>query len=87
MQENVLGREIRLIASIGAIRWGTQVMRPPTLSDSGDIIWDVTPHCLCRYRNILVSHQAAPLTFYNKIALMIVRTTYLCLVELPIYSI
>jgi len=29
MQENVLGREIRLIVSIGAI---------PTLSDSGDII-------------------------------------------------
>jgi len=31
------------------------------------------PHIfLFRFRNILVSYQAVPLTFYNKIALMIV---------------
>jgi len=32
------------------------------------------PHFIFRFHNILVSHQAVPLTFYNKIALMETRT-------------
>jgi len=45
---------------MGAIRWGTRVTRPHTFSDSG--IWYVmSPHIfLFRFRNVLVSHQAAP---------------------------
>jgi len=32
----------------------------------------MSPHVfLPRFRNILVSHQAVPLTFYNKTALMV----------------
>jgi len=63
------------VVSIGAIRWGTRATRPLTFSDSGDIICHVPPHFLFRFRNILVSHQAVPLTFYNKIALMVVSVT------------
>jgi len=50
---------------MGAVRWG----------DTGDASphffrpWR-SPQFLFRFRNILDSHQAAPLTFYNKIALM-----------------
>jgi len=43
---------------------------PPTFSDSGAIIYHIPHIFLFRSRNILVSHQTAPLTFYNKIALM-----------------
>ena len=46
---------------------------PPTFSESGDIIYLVLPVSFFRFLNILVSHQAVPLTFYNKIALMDVR--------------
>jgi len=56
---------------MGAIRWGT---RPPTFSDSEDIICHVF---LFRFRNVLVSHQAVPFTFYNKIALMPLRDAIL----------
>jgi len=52
--------------------------RPPTFSDSGDIICHVPAQFLFRFRNILVSHQAVPLTFYNKIALMNVHDVALC---------
>ena len=44
----------------------------PTFSDNGDIICHVHPHFFFRFHNILVSHQAVPLTFYNKIAPMAV---------------
>jgi len=43
---------------------------PPTFSDSGDIICHFPHIFLFRFRNVLVSHQAVPLTFCNKIALM-----------------
>ena len=56
-------------AYMGAIRWGTRGTRPPTFSDSGDIICQVPHIFLFRFGNRLVSHQAVPLTFYNKIAL------------------
>jgi len=59
------------IDSMGAIRWGRGGRVPPTFSDSGDIICHVSSHFLFRYRNILVSHQPVPPTFYNKIAPMI----------------
>jgi len=37
----------------------------------------MSPHIfLFRLRNILVSYQAVPLTFYNKIALMTKRECY-----------
>jgi len=55
---------------MGAIMWGTRGSRPPTFSDSEDIICHLAHIFLFRFRNILVSHQAYPLTFYNKIALM-----------------
>jgi len=55
---------------MGAIMWGTRETRPPTFSDSEDIICHAPHIFLFRFRNILVSHQAVPLTFYNKIALM-----------------
>jgi len=51
---------------MGAIRWETRGTRPPTFSDCGDIIYHVPHIFLFRFRNILVSHQAVPLTFYNK---------------------
>jgi len=55
---------------MGAIRWGTRGRVPPTFSDSGDLICHVPHIFLFSFRNISVSHQAVPLTFYNKIALM-----------------
>jgi len=55
---------------MGAIRCETRGTRPLTISDSEDIIFHVPQIFLFRFRNILVSHQAIPLTFYNKIALM-----------------
>jgi len=59
---------------MGAIRWGTWGASPPTFSDSGDTICHVPHILLFRFCNILVSHQAVPPTFYNKIALMSVCT-------------
>jgi len=44
---------------------------PPTFSESGDIICHVLIFLL-RIRNILVLHQTAPLTFCNKIPLVVV---------------
>ena len=41
-----------------------------TVSDSGDIICHDHHIFIFRFRNILVTHQAVPLTFSNKIALM-----------------
>jgi len=46
----------------------------PTFSDSGDTICHVPHILLFRFSNILVSHQAVPPTFYNKITLMSVCT-------------
>jgi len=48
-------------------------MRPSTFSDSGDIICHVPHILLLMFCNILVLHQVATLTFYNKIALMVLR--------------
>jgi len=56
---------------MGTIRWGHGERVPPTFSDSGDIICHVHHIFIFRFRNILVSHQAVPLTFYNKIARMV----------------
>jgi len=44
-------------------------MRPPTFSDSGDIIYHVLHILLFRFRNILVSHQADPSHFTAKLRL------------------
>ena len=66
------------IMYMGAIMWGTRGMRPPIFSDSGDIICHVPHIFLFRFRIILVSHQAAPLTFYNKIVPMIICTRVFC---------
>jgi len=51
---------------------------PPTFSDSGDVICHVPRFLLFRFCNILVSHQAVPLTFYNKTALMGTRNLRGC---------
>jgi len=59
---------------MGAIRWGTRL---PTFPDSGNILCHVPHILLFRFRNILVSYQAVPLTFYNKIALMLSSNTFL----------
>jgi len=61
-----------LIMVMGAIKWGTRGTRPPTFPDSGDIICHVPQIFLLRFPNILVSHQAVSLTFYNKIAHIII---------------
>jgi len=53
-----------------AVKWGTRGTRPPTFSDSGDIICHVSPHFLFRFRNIYLFHANLPPTFYNKIAPM-----------------
>jgi len=52
---------------MGASRWGTRGTRPPTFSDSGDLICHVPPHFLFRFRNILVSHQTVPPHFATKL--------------------
>jgi len=44
---------------------------PTTLSDIGNTICHISHIFLFRFRNMLVSHHAVPLTFYNKIALML----------------
>ena len=48
-------------APMSAIRWGTRGRVPTSFSDSGIIICHVPHLFLFTFRNILVSHQAAPL--------------------------
>jgi len=58
-----------MIIYMGAIMWGIRG-RAPYFLDSGDILC-YAPHIfLFGFRNTLVSHQAVPLTFYNKTGLM-----------------
>jgi len=61
-----------MIIYMGAIRWGTRGTRHHFL-DSGAILCYIPHIFLFGFRNTLVSHQAVPLTFYNKIGL---RTIY-----------
>jgi len=57
-------------------------MRLPTFSDSVDIIHHVPHIFLFRFRNVLVSHQAVPFTFCNKIARMIIICTRVLLLAI-----
>ena len=65
---------LHVAAAMGTIRWGT---RPPTFSDSGNIIHHVPHIFLFRFRNLLVSHQVVHPTFCNKIALMAAAPAWL----------
>jgi len=52
---------------MGAIRWRTRGMHPPTFSDSGDTIFHVPLHFLFRFHNVLVSHPPVSSHFTTKL--------------------